>query len=90
MLDLNTLQQDINELPEEAQTLLADFIDLLKKRYSTGKKQESNPNQSHHQRSNLEILRDSGLVGCISSDPGLSSNYKSMIKQELDSKYDNC
>lgn len=90
MLDLKTLQKDINELPEEAQTLLADFIDLLKKRYSTAKKQEINPNQSHNQqRSNLEILRDADLVSCISSEPGLSSDYKSVIQQDLDSKYDN-
>lgn len=35
MIHIEQIQKDINELPEEAQALLWDFIDLLKKRYST-------------------------------------------------------
>ncbi len=38
MIHIEEIQKDINELPEEAQALLLDFIDLLKKRYSTPKK----------------------------------------------------
>ncbi|HEY9690667.1 MAG TPA: hypothetical protein V6D15_00510 [Oculatellaceae cyanobacterium] len=33
MLTLEQLQQDIQDLPEEAQNLLIDFIEILKKRY---------------------------------------------------------
>lgn len=33
MNNLNTIQQDIQDLPEEAQSLLLDFIQILKKRY---------------------------------------------------------
>ncbi|WP_347178947.1 hypothetical protein [Roseofilum casamattae] len=38
MLNLEQIQTDINQLPEEAQTLLLDFIELLKKRYSMPEK----------------------------------------------------
>ncbi len=40
MINLEQIQQDINQLPEEAQNLLIDFIELLKKRYSLAKKPE--------------------------------------------------
>ena len=33
MTNLSKIQQDIEDLPEEAQTLLIDFIQVLKKRY---------------------------------------------------------
>ncbi len=33
MNSLKQMQKDIQELPEEAQTLLMDFIEILKKRY---------------------------------------------------------
>ena len=34
MIALEQLNQEINKLPEEAQLLLIDFIELLKKRYN--------------------------------------------------------
>jgi len=34
MINLEKIQHDISELPEEAQTLVIDFIESLKKRYS--------------------------------------------------------
>lgn len=33
MIKIEQIQQDIDNLPEEAQLLLIDFIELLKKRY---------------------------------------------------------
>lgn len=33
MINIETIQEDIDNLPEEAQLLLIDFIQLLKKRY---------------------------------------------------------
>lgn len=33
MLNLEQIQQDIQDLPDEAQLLVADFIEILKKRY---------------------------------------------------------
>lgn len=34
MIKIEKIQQDINNLPQEAQLLLIDFIELLKKRYA--------------------------------------------------------
>jgi hypothetical protein len=89
MLDIEQIQKDINELPAEAQTLLVDFIDLLKKRYSIAEKPAFNSNRTlNHQLSTLDILKESGLIGCISAEPDLSTNYKAVIQEELESKYD--
>ncbi|WP_347179064.1 DUF2281 domain-containing protein [Roseofilum casamattae] len=90
MLDLEQIQTDINELPEEAQTLLLDFIELLKKRYSIPEKRAINSGKvPNHQLSTLDILKASELIGCISSEPNLSTDYKSVVRDKLDSKYDN-
>ena len=90
MLNIEQVQKDINELPEEAQTLLIDFLDFLKQRYSVAKKQEvqSNPTLSS-QSSTLDILKESGLIGCISAESELSTHYKSVIREGLNCKYDN-
>ncbi len=40
-------------------------------------------------KTSLELLQESGLIGCISAEPDLSTNYKSIIGGELNSKYDN-
>ncbi|MDJ1180237.1 DUF2281 domain-containing protein [Roseofilum sp. BLCC_M91] len=77
MLDIQQIQTDINELPEEAQTLLLDFINLLKKRYSTPEKRAINSGEvPNHQLSTLDILKESELIGCISAEPSLSTDYK--------------
>ncbi|MDJ1170140.1 DUF2281 domain-containing protein [Roseofilum sp. BLCC_M154] len=89
MVDIEQIQTDINELPEEAQSLLLDFIDLLKKRYSTPEKRAINSDFSpNHQLSTLDILKESELIGCISAEPNLSTDYKSIVQEKLDSKYD--
>ena len=89
MVNIEQIQKDINELPEEAQTLLIDFIDVLKKRYSVAEKREvkSHPNLSDRS-STLDILKESGLIGCISAESELSTNYKSAIREGLNCKYD--
>lgn len=91
MINIEQIQQAISKLPEEAQLLLVDFIELLKKRYSSPEnpKIQTQSNPSEQQPSTLEILRDSGLIGCISAEADLSTNYKSVLKEGLDSKYDN-
>ncbi len=40
MPNLNTIQQDIAELTPEAQQIVIDFIEILKRRYSTKPTQE--------------------------------------------------
>ncbi len=73
MLSLEKIQKDINEL----QTIFINKIDPLKKRYFVAKKQEVNPNRSlNHQLNTLDILKESGLIGCMSAEPDLSNHYK--------------
>jgi hypothetical protein len=36
----------------------------------------------------LEIFEELGLVGCIDGEPDLSINYKPLIHQHLQEKYD--
>ncbi|MGY6528414.1 MAG: DUF2281 domain-containing protein [Cyanobacterium sp.] len=88
MVNLEQIQHDISELPEEAQMLVTDFIESLKQRYSVGEKQEIVP-PIENKASTLDILKESGLIGCISAESDLSTNYKSVILEGLDSKYDN-
>ncbi|MBP0030310.1 hypothetical protein PN466_02225 [Roseofilum reptotaenium CS-1145] len=38
--------------------------------------------------STLDILKESGLIGCISAEPKISTHYKFALQEELDSKYD--
>lgn len=39
-------------------------------------------------QSTLDILKESGLIGCISAESDLSTNYKSVLKEGLKAKYD--
>ncbi|MHC5937753.1 DUF2281 domain-containing protein [Nostoc sp.] len=63
--------RDIDPLPEEAQILLLDFIQLLKKRYP----QPELENQSQ-QKSLYEKFDEIGLIGCCSVEENLSTTYK--------------
>ena len=83
MINPEQIQQDINELPEEAQTLLMDFIDLLKKRYSSPKYQETKKEASE-----IQIEDWSDFIGCVEAEPDLSRNYKNYLNRELSEKYD--
>lgn len=35
----------------------------------------------------LQLLRDSGLIGCAKGDSDLSVNYKQYLTESLDKKY---
>jgi hypothetical protein len=52
MINLEQIQHDISELPEEAQILVTDFIESLKKRYSVAENRR--PNQKKHSMINLK------------------------------------
>ncbi|MFM7424533.1 MAG: hypothetical protein ACKO7W_05990 [Elainella sp.] len=52
MPDLKQIQQEIQALPEEAQLLLIDFIEILKKRYPQSDQLEAN--ESNLSRRKLE------------------------------------
>jgi hypothetical protein len=40
------------------------------------------------QKTPLQILEESGLIGCFEDDPNLSSNYKQVLTESLTKKYD--
>ncbi|MEB3188717.1 MAG: hypothetical protein VKL42_00040 [Snowella sp.] len=72
---LEQIQKDIENLSEDAQYLLIDFLEILKKRYS---KTESKPNLSAPKP---ETTEDdwSDLIGSIEAEPDLSRNYKNYL-----------
>jgi hypothetical protein len=73
-MNLNTIQQDIAELPPEAQQIVLDLVDRLKKRYVTDLP---------------EATTDwSDFIGCLEAESDLSRNYKTYLSRELGKKYD--
>ena len=80
MINLELIQLDINLLPKKALNLLVDFIELLKKRYSLAKKPEIAAKINPEAQITLDILKESGLIGCIIAVSDLSTNYKSVLK----------
>lgn len=84
MIAFETIRQDIDTLPEEAQTLLIDFIQLLKKHYPQPElKQESS------EKSTYEQLEEIGFIDCCAVEENLSTTYKEVLAQTLTKKYDN-
>ena len=83
MLALEQIQQDIKDLPEEAQNLLMDFIQILKKRYP-----QPNPKNQPSEKSLYEKFEEVGLIGCVSAEENLSTTYKQVLIEGLNTKYD--
>jgi hypothetical protein len=83
MFSLEQLQQEIRLLPEEAQTLLADFVEVLKKRYV-----KSLPESSSSEVSPYQKFKDSGFIGCVSIEEDLSTTYKQVLSEKWGAKYD--
>lgn len=73
-MNLDTIQQDIAELPPEAQKIVLDLVDSLKTRYVADL--PSAPNDW------------SDFIGCIDAETDLSRNYKTYLCNELEEKYD--
>jgi len=83
MPNLEKLQQDFQSLPEEAQMLLVDFIEILKKRYLKSEAQAPTPETSPYQQ-----FKDSGFIGCVSVEEDLSTTYKQVLSERWGAKYD--
>ncbi|MBE9077321.1 DUF2281 domain-containing protein [Romeria aff. gracilis LEGE 07310] len=77
------IQKDIQDLPEEAQALLVDFIQILKRRYSETVQKEQPLDQPIYEK-----FKESGLIGCVSAEENLSETYKQVLFEELNTKYD--
>lgn len=78
---LENIQKEIDTLPTEAQELLLDFIGILKKRYP-------NPQITVNPVNNSENLKKIGLIGSVSTDQQLSTNYKQILTEGWAKKYD--
>ena len=83
MLSLEQLQQDIESLPKEAQTLLADIVEILKKRYPQARSKSSKSEMSLYQQ-----FQDSGFIGSVSLEDDLSTTYKQVLSEQWGKKYD--
>jgi len=80
---LETIHQEIDNLPNEAQELLIDFIHILKKRYPSTATPDKPVN-------NYENLKKIGLIASCSTDQNLSTNYKQILAEGWAKKYDHC
>jgi len=81
MNSLEQVKEDIQDLPEEAQALLIDFVAILKKRYAR-------PKQAIEEKSTYEKFKDSGFIGCVSVEEDLSTTYKQVLAEEWNQKHD--
>lgn len=80
MMNLDTIQQDIATLPPDAQQIILDLVDVLKKRYFS--------NLSEIPVNKTQDWSD--FIGCIEAEADLARNYKTYLSSELDEKYGNC
>ena len=71
LIKFEEIYRYIDTLPEEAQILLLDFIQLFKKRYPQPE------SENHSQKKSLyEKFDEIGLIGCCSVEENLSTTYK--------------
>ena len=71
---LTYIQQQTN------QTLADVLRDAIDSYYQKLKQQ--------HKKTPFEILEESGFIGCCSVESDLSTNYKQVLANELEAKYD--
>ncbi|MDR9405082.1 MAG: DUF2281 domain-containing protein [Halothece sp. Uz-M2-17] len=72
MTKLEQLNQEIQELPEEAQDLLIDFIQILKKRYREGLVE---------QEKRTSFLEDAAeFAGCVEGGPSDLATNKEYLE----------
>jgi len=83
MTSLQQIQQDIQTLPPEALNLVAQFIQLLQKTFTTRK--TSSPTDEVAATPDTEDWSD--FIGCMSAEEDLSINYKAYWAAGLEEKY---
>ncbi len=83
MVKFEQIYRDIETLPKEAQTLVVDLIQLLKKSYS-----KSEAENECKEKSLYEKFDEIGLIGCCSVEENLSTTYKKVLADTLVTKYD--
>jgi hypothetical protein len=73
---LDQIQQDIQRLPEAAQDLLIDFIQILKKRYVQ-------PVEPAAPQSTYAKFVEGGLICCVEVEEDLSTTYKASVRRGI-------
>ena len=85
MMNIDTIEQEVAALPPDAQQIIFDLVDVLKKRYLSTRQEAPESNQN--QADNIQDWSD--FIGCVAAEPDLSRNYKTYSIEQLDEKYDN-
>ena len=78
MQQLQQIHQDIDSLPNEAQELLFNFVQILKKRYLVSTQNLSSTIQK-------DVLQDP-LVGLFAGSPNLAMQAEEILEAEITSK----
>ncbi|MGI0483182.1 hypothetical protein ACN4EE_20680 [Geminocystis sp. CENA526] len=60
------------------------LIEIIDKGKNLDRENFSNLSLQDNEKSNLDILKEFGLIGCISAEPNLSTNYKFVLREELE------
>jgi len=77
MPNLEQLQQDFQALPEEAQTLLINYMETLKQQYLKPETPSPESTTSPYQK-----FKESGFIGCVSVEENLSTTYKQVLSEK--------
>ena len=77
-MNLDTIQQDIASLPPDAQQIIVELVEVLKKPYLL----------NQHKSSENSLQDWSDFIGYIEAETDLSKNYKNYLYRELNQKYD--
>ena len=101
MASLEQIQKELQILPQEALSLVYQFIQLLKKSSqtpqnnqvsqpsSTSTTLDSNATATDNSRGDVyKRFKASGLIGCVSLEEDLSTTYKQVLAKEWSEKYD--
>jgi hypothetical protein len=76
---IDQIQTTIQNLPEEAQQDLWEYVQNLSHKYSL-----SQPTQG---KSLYEKFEEKDLIGCFEDDEDISTNYKQILTESLEKKY---
>lgn len=76
-INLETIEQEIAALPPDAQQIIFDLVNVLKRR-SFSDIQES-PESNQKQEDQIQDWSD--FIGSIAAEPDLSRNYKTYLSR---------
>jgi hypothetical protein len=84
MQQVQQLHQDIDSLPNEAQGLLYDFVQILKKRYLVSAQNLSSTIQKDFSQDRIET--SDPLVGLFAGSPNLAMQAEEILEAEITTK----